>query len=306
MKIIIVSPEYTDSSGGVILLHKLCHILNEIGVSAFMYPMLEKASSSRIDSIKFHIKRLKFLYKKYKTHKNFNSPLIRYISKRHLEKCIVIYPEVVSGNPLKARNVVRWFLHQPGFHTKEINYSSDELYFKIHSGISDFHYPGSYLSKNEMKVIHYPLDIYNLNNLPKERDIPSCHMIRKGNPKKPVHSKDSILLDGLTHQETAEVFKRSKEFICYDDYTAYSIFAILCGCQSIVIPEDNKSIDEWFPNIEERYGISYGLTKEQKQWASETKEKVLERIEAEHRNSENSVKICVREMLDFFKKREVD
>ena len=300
MKFIIISPEYQDQCGGAIVLHKLCHILNKIGMPAYLHPTRQEYSHNIAGQLRKKTKEIKLIFKKYKTNPNFNTPLIRYISKKDLESCIVIYPESTDGNPLGAKYVVRWFLHQPGFHTGKINYYPNELYFKFNSCIHEFNFPGSYLSKNELKVIHYPIDIYNTNDMSEVRNIPSCHLIRKGKDKKKVHSDESICIDNMSHREIASIFKKAKEFICYDDYTAYSIFAVLCGCESIVVPSDNVSIEDWYPNTEDRYGISYGFSEEQKAWAEQTKHKVLEHILGEHKKSENNVKVCAEEMRLFF------
>ncbi len=42
---------------------------------------------------------------------------------------IVLYPEVVSGNPLKAAKVVRWTLNSPGLLGGDAHYADDEMVF---------------------------------------------------------------------------------------------------------------------------------------------------------------------------------
>lgn len=299
MIVFIYAPSYDSNNGGTVVLHRLCHILNGInGCESY----LVKTSSRKKSFLRYF--RKKFLnFKKrdnYKTNINWNTPV--WNKYNYPKNSVVVYPEITNGNPLEIKNVVRWLLHQPGFHTQEINYSSGELYFKFNSAINDFHYPGSKLSKYEMKVIYYPIDIYHTNNCDDtlNRDILSCHMIRKGTEKEHVHNEQSIALDGLEHEEIANIFRRSKKFICYDDYTAYSIFAVLSGCESIVIPDGKTSIDDWYPNIEDRYGIAYGLSEEQREWALKTKHKVLEHVINEHNKSQRNVETCLKEIIQYF------
>ncbi|BES82991.1 hypothetical protein PEC302107_09310 [Pectobacterium araliae] len=298
MIVFIYAPSYDENNGGAIVLHRLCHLLNQtqkcnaylVKIStkkrkaAFLRDIFSKICPNKKDE-------------KYQTNKIWDTPVWHKYSMP--KNSVVIYPEIINDNPLGIKNVVRWLLHQPGFHTNEINYSPNELYFKFNSAIDDFFYPGSRTSQNELKVIYYPIDLYNSKNN-EERDIPSCHMIRKGTNKKFIHDKNSIPLDGLTHKEIAKIFRRSEKFICYDDYTAYSIFAVLCGCESIVVPDDTTSIEQWYPNITDRYGIAYGLNDAQRQWAIETRHKVLEHIISEHSNCEKNVEICLREIKSYF------
>ncbi len=152
---------------------------------------------------------------------------------------------------------------------------------------------------NELKVIFYPIDIYR--NVELERTIESCYMIRKGVSKPIIHDKNSICLDGKSHSEIAQIFNQARTFICYDDYTAYSIFAVLAGCVSVVVPDHSVSIDEWYSNETDRYGIAYGLNQVQLDWAHQTKEKVFEHIEHEHFKSETCVQTCMDEIRTFFK-----
>lgn len=301
MKIVICAPTFDENSGGAIVLHRLCDIINENGLgSAFISPLLpEYLISGGVRKLFSRAKWFLKLQHEYKVNSNWNTPLIT--SKQLTGDHVVIYPEIVLGNPLGASNVVRWFLHQPGFHTGNFDYGCNELYFKFNTAIDDFIKEGSTLSENEMKVIYYPLDIYKSdNNFVK--DIECCHMIRKGSYKRKIHPENSICVDGLNHQETADIFKRSEKFICYDDYTAYSLFAVLSGCGSYVVPGDDVTIEQWYPNVEDRYGLSYGFSDAQENWANSTKNKVEPHLIKEHELSVERVKRCIEEMKLFFNK----
>jgi hypothetical protein len=293
MKIIVFSPSYNEKSGGVVVLHKLCSLINEMdGFEASMVPYFSDRVSDSLNPIKKYLSPVKsYLYSKLKTYITnpyFDTPIFKG-SLANLDDYLVIYPETTFGNPLKAKNVVRWLLHQPGFHTKDIFYGSGELYFKFNSAIDDFHYPGSSLSQKELKVVHYPTGIYNCDNVEKERT-GDCYAVRKGIGKSFVHDvKNAVIIDGKSHLDIACIFKKSKRFISYDTYTAYSIFAVLCGCESVVVPDKGVSKDEWYPNEKDRYGIAYGLTVNEKIISLETAHLVKQHVLEEENSSTDNV-----------------
>lgn len=297
MLFFIYAPSYDDNSGGSIALHRLCHIINKSSDhNAYLVPFGYRKNDF-LKKIKAYLKGNIKRPKNYKKNPNWDTPIWNKINIPSTG--VVIYPEITENNPLEIKNVVRWLLHQPGFHTGQINYGENELYFKFNSAIKDFKNKNSFLSKNELKVIYYPIDIYNATNTT-ARDIESCYMVRKGNYKKFIHDGNSIQLDGKTHTEISAIFRRAKRFICYDDYTAYSIFAILCGCESIVVPGENVSIDSWYPNESDRFGIAYGITENQLEWARSTQHKVLEHVINEHKKTEERVSLCLQEIEEFF------
>jgi hypothetical protein len=304
MRFYVYAPSYNANSGGCIALHKLAHLINtETEHQAFLVPrVLEKFN---FQSTKKVFSNLIIFYKlckekwNYRTNPFFQTPVITSVASKELDNSICIYPEITFGNPLQAKNVVRWFLHQPGHFTNEICFGLGEIYFKFNSAVRDFELYRSRVSKNELKVIHYPLEIYNKDNTETKRS-GTCYMMRKGKHKKPVHPEDSICLDKLSHGEIAEVFKKTECFISYDDYTAYSLFAVLCGCKSVVIPSDNISVEDWYPDEKDRFGISYGFSKEQLEWAESTKSKVKDVVEAEHARSIDMVLHFVKEVQDHF------
>lgn len=291
MKVYVYASSYDENSGGAIVLHRLCHIINNIsGYSSYLIPR-NCASNRRIWT------RIKIKFSKFNTNPSWNTPIHR--GKIIDDDSVVIYPEVINGNPIGAKNVVRWLLHQPGYFSGEIKYSNTELYFKFNSAINEFIFSGSLTSENHLKVVYYPIDIYQ-EDLSVQKDIDVCYMVRKGNYKQPIHDDNAICVDGLSHRQIANIFKRTKRFISYDDYTAYSIFASLCGCESIVVPDGKKTIEEWYPCISDRYGIAYGLEPEQLEWAKNTRYKVQEHIELEHEKVIERVKVCLLEMQEYF------
>lgn len=308
MKYYIYAPEYNENSGGSVVLHRLCHLINAIdGCEAYLVPLVpEKLSIVNVRACFFNMLSIakwiimgRFIKRTYKTNRNWCTPVLTKFFVRDHERSVVIYPETTYGNPLNAKNVVRWFLHQPGYFTKEVCVGLNELYYKFNAGIQDFNYCFSTLSKHELKVIYYPLEHYNLNGVG-DKKVGCCHLIRKGKGKATVHPESSISIDDMTHEQVAEIFKKSARFISYDDYTAYSLFAVLCGCESIVVPTEGVTKDQWYPDPADRYGLAYGFSQEELEWARQTKNKVLEHILSEHRRSSKNVEIFVKETHNHF------
>ena len=302
VKFIIFSPSYDSNVGGVIVLHKLCHLLNELGYQAELYPAFSTVDKSIISSSWGMVKIfIKSIFNKYKTNINFQTPIFNFVFNKINDDCIVIYPEVVNGNPLRAKNVVRWLLHNPGFHTGKVNYAKGELYFKFNSAIKDFYFPGSIMSNNELEIIDYPLQYYNnLNNDINRSGTAYC--LRKGKDKEIVHDiENSILIDGKSHAEIANIFRSVNTFISYDTLTAYSFFAVLCGAESVVVPDKGVCVKEWYPNEVYRHGISYGFSKKEMVKAKKTKHLALDRIVNEEFRAMKKVKGFAKEAAVYFK-----
>lgn len=357
-KFILFAPDFDYDSGGAIVLHKLCHLINEIGREAYLFPLFDthpinilnfESTLEQLNKELFHFsvgstvnienepahpadppKELSFkerfqLARKIlfppkeiqaieplptvfnpnrhslKSNPSFNTPCLDIRSAHEIadnNEYVVIYPEVVMGNPLKAKNVVRWFLHDPGFHTNIVQYGSGELYFRFGSITNPFIPPiDSKISTLPLTVLHFPLEIYNLEDSAEIRH-GSAYCLRKGKNKPIQHDlNDSILIDGLSHYEIAAIFKRVKRFFSYDTKTAYSYFATLCGCESIVIPDEGVSKEEWIPDPAVRVGLSYGLTD---QIIEIVPIDTLNFLIGEENKSIESIKNCLEEIDLFF------
>ena len=306
-KYLVISPPFNEIVGGTIVLHYLVHLLRDSGREAYLCPYFE--------NIEFNIynkrKILRALYKgllrrvrEYKTCPNFNTPIIydpRFI-KNQQDEWVVVYPDIVLGNPVQAKNVVRWFLHNPGFHTKnKLFFGVNELHFKFNNSIKDFFISGSTLSSFVFKIIRFPVKIYTQNEVASSRK-GTAYCLRKGASKKIVHDlKDSILIDNKSHQEVAEIFKRVQTFISYDTMSAYSMFAALSGCDSVVIPDDGVSEADWCPDVRDSYGISYGFDNIER--ARLTRHLVIENVKRIQAENRQNVDIFLSECEFFFTNR---
>jgi hypothetical protein len=304
-KFLIVSPQYDDRAGGSIALHKLCAILNGLGYESYLHPYHKRYRLSNYNlvrkwfrNLKDHYRHGKGDYGRYRVNPAFDTPVLHVVNDSLLREFVVIYPETVFGNPLNSQRVVRWILHNPGFHTGRVNYGKNELYFKYHSGIKYFYSSGSVVSNNFLAVLHCPLEDFNLNDVPLDRK-GTAYCMKKGKLKPIQHDlTGSVLIDGKSLSEISSIFKQVKTFISYDAYTFYSRLAVLCGCESIVVPDQGVTKEQWYPNPAHRYGLSYGFSDVEA--ASETAHLVKEQILSEERKSIENVKDAVIEINDYF------
>jgi len=255
---IIYTDNFNENVGGTIALHKLCDLLNRMGQKAYLWPWTlhrpifdnKHPFTSTYQFFKYYRRKKR---KKFYTFDGFITPIAK---RSDLRNSIVIYPEIIDGNPLQVSNVVRWLLHKPGFHTGRINYGENDLYFFFQEIFNDPKlnpYPNHLLT-----VLWVRDDIYKQTNYGHREGV--CYMVRKGKDRQLVHdTSTSILLDNLPHHKIAKIMNQCEYFISYDMETMYSQYAVLCGCKSIVIPQQGISKEQWQPKEEFRSGIAYGF-----------------------------------------------
>jgi hypothetical protein len=192
------------------------------------------------------------------------------------ENAIVVYPEVIAGNPLNAKNVVRWILLDLEFEMGVNHYLTwhpTDLVYYFNSKVSFYEDPDKngvvYKLLNCLYIAPFVKHV-NFN----ERT-GSCFTIRKANFLKLnlnyFHPTNSFeITEKHTQQNCIELFNNYKYFICYDPICFYVMLAIMCGCISIVYPLEGKTKKEWiqstmaaeyckFKGIDNLYGIAYGM-----------------------------------------------
>lgn len=304
-KFIIFAGSYSDDSGGTIVLHQLCHFLNTNGYEAFLFPAFktsilhQKKWFKPLMSILYASFKAKYL-RTFKTLSQLNTPIFNKDTNKFEDEYVVIYAEGVTGNPLNAKNVVRWLLHKPGYNYKGVFFGNYELIFSYNPDYSyDFSLPLSKLAKTRLYIPLANLHYYNqIPGLPFAQRTGVAYCIRKGKGKEFVqdHKKD-ILIDGLTHSEIATIFRTVKTFISYDSKTAYSVYASICGADSVIIPDSGTNISDWAPE-ELRNGLSYGF--ENINWARETRHQLIDMIHKDIEEANRIIHEFVREVNEYF------
>lgn len=256
-KFIIFTPSYDERGGGSIALHQLASLLQEAGREARLWPAGKPVARGEgvWPALKWHLKDwIKRVF--FKEGFRFApGGSVRLARGSEIDDAVVVYPEVVEGNPLQARRVVRWLLHKPGYLTGKIGFGANELHFYYQKAF-EFNFEGAQ-SGGELFLIKIFSDIYRNENR-KDRS-GRCYVLRKGADRaEGVDLSDGIVVDNLGHRETAKVFNQVEYCISYDPHTFYSVYAAMCGCKSIIVPVDGVSKEQWQPIEEFRDGLAYG------------------------------------------------
>jgi|TARA_B100000378_G_scaffold194847_1_gene158621 hypothetical protein len=277
---IIYTFPWDENIGGVIFMHNLVHELNRMGERAFLWKGAPIYKQGRRHRLRNWLRSKPML-----TNPLLDTPVAH---RRDLSAdSIVIYPELVRGNPLKARHVVRWLLYKPGL-LHPFSFGPDEMFFRA-GGMSDVlditgGAPDLYLWKIN--------PVYRNENRPNRRGV--CYMVRKGKDKPHIpetEAPDAIRIDGLSHAETNEIFNRCDTFYSYDEATMYSQFAAICGCTSVVVRGMFSSREEWAgKHPKGRLGIAYGTHPTELEHARTTRHLLLKDLQRKEEESLETVR----------------
>lgn len=260
-KFLIYAPPFDPDSGGSIVLHKLCDLLNRSNCEAYIYPAIPSfelniANFKQLEKMIGDMSSIVSLSKNYKTNPEFITPVMESsFGDQAGDEWIVVYPEITFGNPLNAKNIIRWMLFTPGFHTNKIYFTNNELHFYFNKKFRNHKFPGVIDSNLELKIEHFPFELYSKNFNNNDR-VGVAYCIRKaGNIEIPFDAEHDFLIDGKSHQEISNIFGRVKSFVSYDQYTAYSSLAAVSGCDSIIYRDElNLNADLIGLN-----GVAYGF-----------------------------------------------
>ncbi|NTV91345.1 MAG: glycosyltransferase family 2 protein [Clostridiales bacterium] len=185
MRYIIVTPTYNHRSAGIKVLYELQKWLIRSGKDAIVF--------------------------------NLNAPY------PINEDDIVVYPEIVPGNPLGANRVVRYILNEPGKLGGTTEYDENEILVAYTEHFSRYS-KGIYL---EIPVIE---DFFYDKGLERTVD---CFYVGKGSNTRHPSTETCIEITAFwpeKRQELAELLNRTRILYSYDDCTHLLTEARLCGC----------------------------------------------------------------------------
>jgi len=241
---LIVAPSYTHKSAGVRALYRLCYHLNAAGYSAAMTP----------------------IGRRIKTLPDWPVSVCR----GPVEDSIVVYPEVVSGNPLKAKKVVRWTLNAP-----KTFYSGEEMVFAmspaqlptINGCVSKPLGPNRVLSLGLIDPAH----IYPDPSVEKTLDCVFTHKGAAIRARWPLPNEASLQrIEDITPTMASlgDVLRRTRTLYSYDHKSTILKEAVICGCRVLVVHEGGLLIDPekcgcvednvyWGDGLRENYARRY-------------------------------------------------
>lgn len=254
---LIYAPDYKDNIGGNLALHSLAENLSLLGQEVYI---TSKKTRGFLN--------LKFVPK--------NKKVWDILSR---ENTVLVYPEIISDNPLNGKYICRWLLNNPGEFTSFDKFVPEGKLFKFAEGFNYKNYSAqipvlrSFISKES---------IFKTNKKFIKRE-GTFYTLRKGKYKlnklkiDPSWKEIKIVDDFMTDIYLKDIFQKAKYFISYDHASYLTIIAALCGCISIVIPSDDFPKETWrrmFPG--QKYGVAYGF--DDIQYAKETMPFVRENL----------------------------
>lgn len=204
---IIWCPSLTRSNGTRVLL-RLAAELKAVGCRVFRYAHVRGGVADGVDCIT-------------------DSELTREIR----EQAIVVYPEVVAGNPLRIRNVVRWVLYYPGRNGGCCNFHRGD---KVFSFLPRF-FPGA-------PVLTTPwLDESLFYDDGRERSL-DCLFVHKGGKWKHVPELEDLQEINMRFPETrkglAELLRSTRTLYSFDDCSSVLDEACLCGAKVLLVRKE--------------------------------------------------------------------
>jgi len=293
-RIYIVS--YDGYGGGTVVLSELCRCLCRLGYDARIVREVEKALGKNLfEKIKCHYRSIVFniMQKKHRTSfllfrcpRQFSDTRIEIFPSRIPEDAIVLYPECVYGNPLKAKNVVRWLLYHYKYADDPNAYSPSDLFVTYRDIFNE-----KTLNPNLYKVYIASFDkhLYRQYNFSERSG--NCYIIRKGKDRIDLpKSFEGPVIDDMKEEEKVAVFNRCKFCYSYDTQTTLIQIASICGCISIVVPEPGKTRKDYQTENDEDSpcGVAYGESESEISWAISTRQQLVESFDFETRNIENT------------------
>lgn len=213
----IVSPNFSQKTAGARALHYLCHTLNELGYEAYITTPHQSPW--------------------------LRTPLLtEETRKKHKETHrtpIVIYPEVVQGNPLNEIIVARWLLNKAGHLGGNKKTNTNEIIF---------HWDDWVLQGEETSGrLFLPLvddRIFNDEDTNKGQREGFCFYAHKylafgGTVSEELTKKGISLCQEIPRsaEEIAQILRSTKVLYCYEPSNLIAE-AYVCGCPTILIRSD--------------------------------------------------------------------
>ncbi len=269
----IFAPDFRDNSGGIRVLHYLCHILNEMGEEAYIVNA-HKTSP--------HLRTPKLTYDQLEQH--FIAGL----------NPVSIYPEVIWKNPANTPLILRWLLNIPGHLGKPIEFELRDLIFYYEAWCMPPELKGEQLFIHPVNHVFF----HNDDNPDDGRRTLECYYANKyflgGKPILDEHKNFVSLGQNIkrSHKEIAAIFRKAKVLYCYEPSGIISE-AQACGCPVILVRSEY-----WPLGPDDTHHRIPGLAIHDEANALARATESLKRIPETHRNARDNSWTMTRRMVE--------
>lgn len=228
IKFVVCTPPYANYSAGIIALHELCDALIQNGHEAYVAFMHMNAgrwsfhSPASDQGFDPNLKRMTIDCVDYDRAVN-----------DALDNGICIYPEIVQGNPLMARRVVRYFLYhdggitgiKSGYDPSDYILSFSPAYFKNPNRV--LFKPIVDSSMNDQGAPAFESRSLDLTFFGKGPNYTQCHLI-DGSVELPKTWPKS-------KAQLAALLRNTRYLYTWDYHSSLNVDAVLCGARPVLM-----------------------------------------------------------------------
>jgi hypothetical protein len=233
----IWSPDYTHMHSGVRCLYLLCHHLNRLGYEAYITG--RHAPTELLICYADH-------------------GLIAQKRQEGIDD-IVIYPEIVGGNPLGGRKVVRYLLNKPGFIVKGVtasDYGAQDYIIHFGEECRD-----KRLISRSLRIPLVDTKVFNRVSEAQQRSGFLLYSVRYTPNANdiPAWVSPQVFISPKTPRDPgtlADLYRQSKALIVWERTAAVGE-AIHCGCPVVMIPGGFNFY--WWPTMRRYAGAGLVL-----------------------------------------------
>lgn len=214
-KFLIVAPAYTDKSFGIMVLHELCDSLNKRGYQTALYFIAPSG---------FMITHQP---QYYAPHLGWYRLSGEAEAQQFIDEGVVIYPEVIKGNPLHAKQVVRYVLNAEGAitgHSMQMADTdfvlafSEEFHSAPHAVLKKITLESQFNEVDTLPALERPLD---LTYIGKGHGYQDCSVLPG--------SLEITRTWPQTKRELALLFKKTRYLYTWDIRSKTVLDAVMCG-----------------------------------------------------------------------------
>lgn len=222
MKFLVVAPPYHAKSAGIVVMHELCDSLNKLGhTAAIILAINSNGFTSPNEERCFGPKLLRH---EIDTDNEFNT---------FIEEGIVIYPEIITGNPVGGKRVVRYLLNKEG-NIGGNSMQASEKDFILSFSMSFHDNADAYL----IKISKNPLFNCDDSKQTADRTLDLTYIGKGTNYDECFVVKGTIEVTRLwpqSREELAILFKQTRFFYTWDAISQTNIDALFCGVAPVFL-----------------------------------------------------------------------